>query len=98
MPTRKTLLASQVVRIAPRYIRMGSVCIIAIMLAQIVQLVRRAKVAQVAVDAQPVRLANTKQVLLKKTVKTVILVRIRFQLGVAGLQRENVEIVFPDNI
>ena len=66
--------------------------------AQIVQLVRRAKVAQVAVDAQPVRLANTKQVLLKQTVSAVILVRIRFQLDVAGLQRERVNLVPPDNI
>ena len=69
-------------------ILMGTPVIIAFFRAQIVQLVRRAQVAQVAVDAQPARLANTKQVLLKQTVSAVILVRIRFRLDVAGLQRD----------
>ena len=56
--------------IAARYLCLVSVCMHAIIksFAQIVQLVRRAKVAQAALDVQTARLANTKKVLLKQTV------------------------------
>ena len=103
VPTRKTLLASQVLRIAARYLCLGSVCMSAGMLAQIVQLVSRVKVAQVAVGAQIARLKNTKAAQVKQTVGIAMTaVGTAFRLDVVfyirEIQQDIVEGVMMDNM
>lgn len=101
--TRKTLLASKVVRIAARYLFMGSVCMRAIMLAQIVQLVSRVKVARVAVGAQIAHIKNTKAVQMKQTAGIAMTaVGTAFRLDVVfyirEIQQDIVEGVMMDNM